>query len=153
MKENRHHRRMLLRGRAKAGGLRMPAFHQLSFVLLAFVALAIQSLVVQTHIHRQIDGFLLGYDVAGPGEETAPGAIDPADSKSNPQHDPFAASGGSSTCTLCQAFAHSGQFVHSAAHLAYVPAWVSIHFIVLADVLPSLLAVSHSWQGRAPPQI
>jgi hypothetical protein len=57
-----------------------------------------------------------------------------------------------SNCPLCQEMAHSGQFVQSAAVLAHVPVWISIHFIPVGETLPSLLTVSHSWQGRAPPQ-
>ena len=151
MHENRHRRRMLQRGRVESRSLRMPALRQLFFVFLAFVALAIQSLVVQTHIHREAGGFAPSIALAAAAGDT--GSIStPADSKSNPLRDPFEAGGSSSTCTLCQAFAHSGLFVQNAAVLAYVPAWISIHFIVVSDLPPSLLAVSHSWQGRAPPQ-
>jgi len=56
-----------------------------------------------------------------------------------------------SNCPLCQEIAHSGQFVQSAAVLAQLPASVSVHFIVFTEVLPSLAAAAHSWQGRAPP--
>jgi hypothetical protein len=120
-------------------------------VLLALVSLAFQTFVVQTHIHHRMAQFapipgisaLTGdiTDIAAPSED--------GQTKQGPR-DPFP--GDDPNCTLCQAAAHSGQFLHSAAVLAHVPAWVSVHFILFNDVLPSVLAVSHSWQGRAPPQ-
>ena len=143
---------MIRQGRAQSRSRRMPTLRRLSFMLLAFVALAIQSLIVETHIHRQTVGLSPLYDVGAPAGNAASSGSHAADNNSNAPRDPFEAGGSSSTCTLCQAFAYSGLFVHNAAVLAYVPAWVSIHFIVVSDIASSLLAVSHSWQGRAPPQ-
>jgi hypothetical protein len=118
---------------------------------LALLALAIQSFVVQTHIHRQT---LAGSSIpmlAAVADDIVSIAAVSAGQKGIPA-DQFPANGDPGNCPLCQGFAHSGQFVHSGAVLAYIPAWVSVHFIVFSDALPALLSVSHSWQGRAPPQ-
>lgn len=138
--------------RARPRALPLPAWPRLAFTLLAFVALAIQSLVVQTHIHHGTAGIARVAGIAALSDDFPVIVTSPGGSKTHAPRDPFAGSDDPSNCALCQAFAHSGQFVHSAAVLAYIPAWVSVHFIVFKDVLPQLLAVSHSWQGRAPPQ-
>ena len=83
--------------------------------------------------------------LAGPTAEAT-------DQQANLPRDKYPINEDPSNCPLCQEIAHSGQFVQNAAILAYVPAWVSVHFIVFSDVLPSLFVASHSWQGRAPPQ-
>jgi len=117
----------------------------------ALLAVAIQSFVVQTHIHRQIlAGGSAGVLILD-ADDVAPGSTGAVDQPSTPR-DQFPGNGDPANCPLCQSFAHAGQFVHGGAVLAYVPAWVSIHFIVLKDILPALFAVSHSWHGRAPPQ-
>ena len=124
------------------------------FVLMAIVAIAIQILVVQTHIHiPQAAGrsasFSLGTVtqtlIAGPAAESS-------DQQTSLPRDKYPINEDPSNCPLCQEIAHSGQFVQSAAALAYVPAWISVHFIVFTEALPSFFTVSHSWQGRAPPQ-
>jgi hypothetical protein len=148
---NRHSRRMLGRGSAYLREFHMPSLQQAAFIALALVAMAIQTLVVQTHIHRQT---LTGSSIsafAAVVDNQASAAFTSADRQDLPR-DQFPGNDDPGNCPLCQGFAHSGQFIHSGAALAYIPAWVSVHFIVFSDVLPALLSVSHSWQGRAPPQ-
>jgi hypothetical protein len=57
-----------------------------------------------------------------------------------------------SNCPLCQAFGHAGDFVASAAVLVSLPHSIAVNFIVFSERVTALFAVSHSWQGRAPPQ-
>ena len=153
MNQNRHIRRYFAAERSRARLLRLPLSHW-PIVCLALVAVLIQSFVVQTHIHipqgagRQTSlsvVTLAGAFVAGPGTRAA-------DNQAAIPRDKYPINEDPSNCPLCQEIAHSGQFVQSAAVLAYVPVWVSVHFINFCEVLPSLFTVSHSWRGRAPPQ-
>ena len=147
---NRHNRRMLGRDRVRASAMCLP-LRQMAMFLLALLALAIQIFVVQTHIHRQtLTGSSIPMLAAAAGDIVSIAAMS-GDRKDIPA-DQFPANGDPGNCPLCQGFAHSGQFVHSGAVLAYIPAWVSVHFIVFSDALPALQSVSHSWRGRAPPQ-
>jgi hypothetical protein len=128
----------------------LPSLRHAVLVMAALIAVAIQSLVVQTHIHHRMAQFAPLPGIAAPASDVVPIDGATADIPGNGPHDPFP--GDDPNCALCQAVAHSGAFLHSAAILAHVPAWVSVHVIVFDAVLPSLLAVSHSWQSRAPPQ-
>jgi hypothetical protein len=143
MAENRQNRRMWKRRPARLRFC-LPSFPRSLLALLAFVAVLIQSLVVQTHIHH-------------PAINSSQLAMDSAsfvpDSASNKSRAPIKADDDSSSCALCQAFTHAGQFLHSAALLARVPVWCNVHLIHFNDPLPIRLAVSHNWQGRAPPLI
>jgi hypothetical protein len=116
---------------------RLPSLLQTELGLLAVVAILIQSLVVQTHFHRP--------PVHSPQLAGEIGA--------NASHDPIKRDDDSSNCALCQAFTHAGQFLHSAAVLARAPVWFSAHVIDFKDPLSVRFALSHSWQGRAPPLI
>jgi hypothetical protein len=121
---------------------------------MAIIALAVQILVVQTHIHiPQATGRSASVSIVTVAHTLISGATsEAADQQANVPRDKYPINEDPSNCPLCQEIAHSGQFVQSAAVLAHVPAWVSVHLIVFSDLLPSLYAVSHSWQGRAPPQ-
>ena len=142
---------MLERGRVRTRETSMPSLQQVAFFTLALLAVFIQSFVVQTHIHRQT---LTGVNIPVFASVDDSGAAAESGTANQPgiPRDQFPGNGDQGNCPLCQGFAHSGQFVHAAAALAYIPAWVSVHFIVLSDKLPTRLSVSHSWQGRAPPQ-
>jgi hypothetical protein len=126
----------------------------LLLVLLAFIALAIQSLVVQTHIHiPQAAGPSSSVSILTVAQTLVSGSAGQAtDRHANLPRDKYPINEDPSNCPLCQEIAHSGQFVQSAAVLAYLPAWVSVHFIVFREALPAFLTVSHNWRGRAPPQ-
>jgi hypothetical protein len=143
-----------MRHRACARSVGSPILTRASLVLIAIIALAIQILVVQAHIHiPQSAGRSASVSIMTVAQVLISGAVsEAADQQANFPRDKYPINEDPSNCPLCQEIAHSGQFVQSAAVLAHVPAWLSVHFIVFSDVLPSLFAVSHSWQGRAPPQ-
>jgi hypothetical protein len=152
MRQNRHDRRRLA---AMSGPLPLvprPLSHWL-VMIIAFAALVVQSFVVQTHIHiprasaRPESVTLLTLV----GSHTAVPASHTRNETSNPR-DKYPIDEDPSNCPLCQEFAHSGQYVQSAAVLAYIAVWVSVRFVIFSEVWPSLSTVSHSWRGRAPPQ-
>jgi hypothetical protein len=151
MIENRHSRRRLRHERAHVAAARLPALHQLLFLVAAALSLAIQILVVQTHIHASPPAPRFQAIGLTGVVQSVGGATAPAVKTANAPRDRYPINEDPANCPLCQEFAHSGQFVHSAAVLAYIPAWISIHFILFSDLRPALLAFSHSWQGRAPP--
>jgi len=117
-------------------------------VLLSLLALFVQALVVQTHFHPSRSNRLTSWSSRSP-VFTADG-IGTTNSSSREQSDKSPIDPDPSNCPLCQEFAHSGQFAHSVAvNLERV---VATRFTVtFAAALPSLLATSHIWQGRAPP--
>ena len=144
--ENRHIKRSLApRPRAL---LKRRAVSRLRFMVavLALLALAVQSFVVQTHIHiPQVGGkaqtvslITVAASVVHDQAPTAP-------------RDKYPITEDPSNCPLCQELTHSGQFVQSAAAVAILPPYVNIHFIDFDEALPSFIAVSHVWHGRAPP--
>jgi hypothetical protein len=155
MIENRHNRRKTVRKPARAVIVRQPPLPRVLFILLAVVALIIQILVVQTHIHiPQTAGRLQTVSITTLAQTLVSGAaVQIADDTANAPRDKYPINEDPSNCPLCQEIAHSGQFVHSVAALAAVPAFVSVHFIVFSEALPSFFSVSHSWRGRAPPRI
>ena len=140
---------------AQAMIVRQPPLPRMLFVLLAVVALMIQILVVQTHIHiPQTAGRLQTVSITTLAHSLVSGAtVQIVDDTTTAPRDKYPINEDPSNCPLCQEIAHSGQFVHSVAALAALPAFVSVHFIVFSETLPSLFAVSHSWRGRAPPRI
>jgi hypothetical protein len=154
MIENRHSRRKAVRECARATAVGHQSLPRALSVLMAVVALVIQILVVQTHIHiPQVSGRSASVSIVTVAQTLMAGsAAEVADQQANLPRDKYPINEDPSNCPLCQEIAHSGQFVQSAAALAYVPAWISVHFIVFSETLPSLFTVSHNWQGRAPPQ-
>ena len=154
MIENRHSRRKAAHQCASAVPVGQPSLPRALFVLLAIVAMAIQILVVQAHIHiPQAAGRSASVSIVTVAQTLIAGpAVEAADQQGSVPRDKYPINEDPSNCPLCQEIAHSGQFVQSAAVLAYVPVWISVHFIVFSETLPSLFTVSHSWQGRAPPQ-
>ena len=152
MTENRHIKRSLAREHARAAvAPRVPLTRWL-MALCGFVAIVIQSLVVQTHIHIPQGGALQTVSIATVAGHIGAKASVPAADKTATPRDKYPINEDPSNCPLCQEIAHSGQFVHSVAALAALPAFVSVHFVVFSEVLPSFFAVSHNWRGRAPPR-
>jgi hypothetical protein len=106
-------------------------------------------LVVQSHIH--------GPQAAGRGQSVSlitliAGTADTGgDHSAGAPRDKYPVNEDPSNCTLCQAFGHSGHFVASTAVLVSLPYFITVCFIVFSESVPALFAVSHSWQGRAPP--
>ncbi|HYK79081.1 MAG TPA: DUF2946 family protein [Micropepsaceae bacterium] len=152
MSLNRHEKRQLARERPCVAVVRAPSVARVVMGLLALLAIALQSFVVQTHIHMGqgssgIQTISIITAAKHIGAFSAPAA---APNDATPR-DKYPITEDPSNCPLCQEIAHSGQFLHSAAALAAIPASVSVHFIIFSEALPSFFAVSHSWHSRAPP--
>ena len=105
-------------------------------------------LVVQTHIHISQSASLAQTATT----IFAPGGDQFTTDKAKPSRDNYPINQDPANCPLCQELTHSGQFLHSVAVLIALPCWVTVNFIPYSEVVPSLFSVSHSWQGRAPPQ-
>ena len=124
-------------------------------LMLGLMALAVQSFVIQTHIHiPQTAGkaqtvSLVTLAAAALAER--PHAAGDTCVATGAPRDKYPITEDPSNCPLCQEIAHSGQFMHSAALLTALPFAVTVHFIDFDEALPSFFAVSHLWQGRAPP--
>jgi hypothetical protein len=135
---------------ARSGSRETPC-SRLLMIVLAFVALAIQSLVVQSHIHlrqtaskiESVNALTLAASATGTRNNYSVRA--PRD-KYPSNEDP-------SNCPLCQEFGYSGQFVAASSALVSLPYYTAIIFVVFSEATPALFAVSHSWHGRAPPQL
>lgn len=145
MTENRHNRRMNLRLQNHESPRRSRPNPLL--LAIALLALALQLFVVQTHIHTGTDSGPLATPV-----QTVAGVefADVADKPVNP--DPIPVKDDSSSCPICQAFAHSGPLLA----VIQILAWILFFTIASRSqerdhpVRPDL-HVSHSWFGRAPP--
>jgi hypothetical protein len=112
-------------------------------VLVAVLAMMLQSFVVQTHVHRAGEaGFIsaIADDTAG---KAAPAGKAPAD-KIPANDDP-------ANCPLCQEFGHNGAFVAPTAAVLALPFYIHLSLIVFHQPAPAVRALSHAWQGRAPP--
>lgn len=111
--------------------------HVLVYAVLA--AFALQTYVVQTHIHfspaeaSQLAG---GHGIKADGRDS---------------HDKYPARDDPANCPICQEILHSGQFVTPAAQALLAPALAVSTIFLVAAPLPFVLALSHSWRGRAPP--
>lgn len=103
--------------------------------LLTLLIFTAQSYLIQTHIHAQTftgPGITVGHAIASPLGSKAPLDVD--------------------QCPLCQEAAHSGSYILPGAAAA-LPVTVSFTLVPLS-ALPAVLAraITHTWQGRAPPQ-
>ena len=128
-------------------------------MMLGLLALAVQSFVVQTHIHipqsagRSQSVSLITLAAAAVADRVVAertGVVSDLSAPAIPR-DKYPINEDPSNCPLCQEISHSGQFVQSAAFVAALPFSINVHFIVFDEALPSFFAVSHIWQGRAPP--
>jgi hypothetical protein len=122
-----------LRTRAALSGWR------LVLVYTALLAFALQGYVFQTHIH------FTPSELAG-----LTGDVDT--NTANGHHDKFPANDDPANCPICQEILHSGQFVTPAAQFLLPPSLAVSTIAVVDQALPHILAPSHSWRGRAPPQ-
>jgi hypothetical protein len=118
----------------------------LAFTLAAF---AFRSFVLQTHVH-----FGTALQVA---QNESPAALkSPAQAvkqlaqnstrqgKDSPIDDP-------AKCPLCQEYLYAGNYI-APAGIAVLPPAQTVSTIALETrVLRPVWAISHSWQGRAPP--
>jgi hypothetical protein len=153
--QNRYSRRRIARERSHPVGAGQTPHARICFLLLALLALTIQILVIQTHIHiPQSAGQPQTVSVTTLAKTLVSGAsVQTTDDRASTPRDRYPINEDPTNCPLCQEIAHSGQFVHSVAALAALPAFISVHLIVFSQALPSLFAVSHTWRGRAPPRI
>ena len=115
-------------------------------VALALLTFALQSYITQTHIHfASSQAFGLSSDEFTPivklaGDKTAP-------AKKAPSNDDPA------NCPLCQAVAHSGQFV-TPSLIGFALPSEAVAIVTRAIALRTVSEIaSHGWQGRAPPRI
>jgi hypothetical protein len=113
---------------------------------LALLTFALQSYITQTHIHfASSQVFGLSGDNFAPTIKLTDGKTAPA--KKTPSNDDPA------NCPLCQAAAHSGQFVTPSAIGFALPS-EAIAIVPLAIVVVTASeTISHGWQSRAPPRI
>jgi hypothetical protein len=151
MIDNRHVKRSAARKTISATN---PSYKtpcsRILLVLLALVALTIQTLLVQSHIHipqvpAKVQSVSLITLVAGTADTQDNHSAGTPYGKYPVNEDP-------ANCPLCQAFGHAGEFVASTAVLVSLPYSIAVNFIVFSERVTALFAVSHSWQGRAPPQ-
>ena len=151
MTANRHEKRQLARERARVAVVRAPSVMRVAMGLLALLAVALQSFVVQTHIHMGQGSGIQTISIITAAKHIGAFSAPAAAPNDATPRDKYPITEDPSNCPLCQEIAHSGQFLHSAAALAAIPASVSVHFIIFSEALPSFFAVSHSWHSRAPP--
>jgi hypothetical protein len=112
-----------------------------TLVLLALLALGIQGLVLQPHIHAQpSDAALASIAIDGPGDSD----------NGSPAHNPIDPD--QSDCPLCQSAHQSGHYLKPTAAVFALDLSVNYRTIDLAQTPARPQTVSHSWQGRAPPQ-
>ena len=122
--------------KARLPALRHQPFGRLLLIGVMLLAFFFQSYASQTHIHLEADGITLAKVQV----------VTKVDSKKDvpPQQAP-------DNCPLCQ-FLYGGQHVPPAALIFFLPS-VSVSVIeIVQAVLPHYDSVSHTWQGRAPPQ-
>jgi hypothetical protein len=149
MISNRHARRSAERKPRCLAASRGIPFSHIPILALAVIALAIQMMVVQIHIHVPQAGKALTSSFIS----LAAGQAEIArDQSSGLPRDKYPVKDDPANCPLCQQVAHSGQFVHSAVILVALPFSVTVNFIVFTEAVISQSAITHIWQGRAPPQ-
>jgi hypothetical protein len=109
-----------------------PTPRRWTLTLLALMAFLFQGYLVQTHIH--VAGETAGFAQGAPGHRHAPLGDD------------------RSTCPICQQIAGHGQFL-TPAQIVHVAPSATVPTVPHAErSLPFILALSHGWQGRAPPR-
>jgi len=127
--------------------LRSPSRLRIAATLLCLLACTVQSFVAQTHVHvtRSQAPASAGYGVDADADALAlPSGAD-EDSAKHVRRD------GPGSCALCQMVLHGGAALAPAFAL-FLPLPSAIHFAPAEQSLPAtIVAVSFSWQGRAPP--
>lgn len=115
----------------RSASLRWPA------LVLAFLALSIQNIVIQPHIHAQPADSALALEISD--EEGGSMGDIPVDQAQT-------------DCPICQSTNQHAQYLRPSSTAFRLPAFVN-HRIVDIVLRPGdYQTVSHSWQGRAPPQ-
>jgi hypothetical protein len=120
--------------------------------MLMLVAFALQSYVTQTHIH------FAGHVVTGgftfSGEEGSKGASGQALGAARDQddHDKYPPGDDPANCPICQEIMYAGHYVAPAAVHVVLISLPAATIAVVATVPYYFFALSHNWQGRAPPR-
>ena len=148
---NRHLRRRGALERRYVRASNGPAFSHIIFVFAALIALTTQVWLVQSHIHlaRAASGSIVA--ASTPTETSADKRLAAVRQIAPQPSDKRPINEEPSNCPLCQAFLYSGHYIQSDAILAIALFIAGTSFPVLDDALSSAFAVSHIWQGRAPP--
>jgi hypothetical protein len=119
----------------------------LALTLLAFIT---QSFAVQTHVHFGAAAEAAVVDKTDAVQKANSGLhsqpLAERQGKTAPSDDP-------ANCPLCQEFLYAGSYVTPAA-IAVLPPALAVSTVVVETREPSpVWAISHSWQGRAPPSV
>ena len=123
-----------LRARSKAKAQR-PNIGRLAITLFALLAFTFQSFVAQVHFHATPWTASTTLDA---GKISQPGKLPAND-------DP-------SSCPICQAVLHAGQFVTPAAVTFALPSFAIFFIANFNDATATAQTASHSWKSRAPPR-
>lgn len=105
---------------------------------LALIFFAFQGYLTQTHIHllwQGAPGVYAQRQTAKPAP--TPNQFPPADDPAN--------------CPICQDMLLAGHFTTPGAIIFMLPDPIAIPIAIAREVSAVKAAVSHSWQGRAPP--
>ena len=127
---------------------RASSFARLGLTFLMLVAFALQTTVTQTHVHigtvAVTAGFLEDLKISDAGQPIT---------KGTQPRDHFPTNDDPANCPICQEILHAGQFVTPQAVVLLLPT-ESVSFVPISLAIAVFSeAVSHSWQGRAPPRI
>ena len=120
---------------------------RIAATLLCLLACTVQSFVAQTHVHvdHSKTPASVGYLAGAESEAASVPSTGDEDSAKHVRRD------SSSTCALCQIVLHGGA-APAPAFALFLPLPTAIHFAPAEQALPgTVVAVSFSWQGRAPP--
>jgi hypothetical protein len=112
---------------------------------VALAAFAAQSFLVQTHVH-----FTPSVAAALAGKEVTKQTVAQDRSHGVPQRAP--SNDDTDKCPLCQEFVSAGSYLAPSA-VAVLPPNVAVSTIAREQPeRAEIWAISHNWQGRAPPQ-
>ncbi len=119
---------------------------------LTLAAFAVQSFVIQTHIHfdSRVEAAFAASARAGSRMAALPvnhqSAVPSNPKKNSSSDDP-------AKCPLCQEYLYAGNYVAPAAIALILPSANVSAIVPETPAAPRVLALSHSWQGRAPPSV
>jgi hypothetical protein len=120
---------------------------RIAATLLCLLACTVQSFVAQTHVHvaHSQAPASADYNVEADSDAASLPSTGDDDSAKHVRRD------GSASCALCQIVLHGGA-APAPAFALFLPLPTAIHFAPFEQALPgTVVAVSFSWQGRAPP--
>jgi len=118
-------------------------------LILTIATFTLQSFVTQTHVHFAPAVASAFADVAGAKGSSA---ADHRQARPSDGRRPGPTDDDPANCPLCQEILYAGNFV-APADIALLPPALAVSTI--APATPAVVhvwAISHSWQGRAPPR-